>query len=83
MATLQDFENILMQTLSPDNAIRKHAEELFEQAKQIPDQIITYLTQLLRQSERPDVWCRCFSLLSYVGPCIMCSDVASVACNKY
>eukprot|EP00698_Gefionella_okellyi_P011181 TRINITY_DN2935_c0_g1_i1.p1 TRINITY_DN2935_c0_g1~~TRINITY_DN2935_c0_g1_i1.p1 ORF type:complete len:1109 (-),score=299.02 TRINITY_DN2935_c0_g1_i1:650-3934(-) len=59
MASVADFEQILFQILSPDNDVRKHAETLFEQAKQYPDQMITFLIQLLRASQYAEVRALC------------------------
>lgn len=84
MATLQDFEAILLNTLSSDNTVRKQAEDLFDQAKQYPDQIVTSLTQLLRQSQRAEVAVALCHVYAHTcaGPWLMCSAISKVACNQ-
>lgn len=55
MASIQQFEQLLQQMLSPDNAERNRGEAFFETLKQNPESLISSLVQLLRQSAAPEV----------------------------
>ena len=44
------FEELVQQLMSPENANRTRAEELFNQAKQQPDLLVSQLMAVLRQS---------------------------------
>ena len=57
------FEQIIRQLLSPQNQNRAHAEELFNQAKQQPDMLVTQLTAVLRQSQAIEARALCAVLL--------------------
>lgn len=51
MSTLQEFEQIIANILSPDNNIRNQAEQLYNNSKSNPDFCVGSLVQLLRSSQ--------------------------------
>lgn len=52
---LQQFEQIILQNLTPDNAVRAQAEAAFNETKKQPDFCILSLVQLIRQSSHEQV----------------------------
>jgi len=60
---LQQFEQIILQNLTPDNAIRAQAEAAFNETKKQPDFCILSLVQLIRQSSHEQVRSLCSVLL--------------------
>lgn len=49
-AALQQFEQVVLALMSPDNTVRGQAEEAFNQAKQNPDALFTTLVTHLRKN---------------------------------
>ena len=49
-AALQQFEQMVLALMSPDNTMRGQAEETFNQAKQNPDALTTALLTHLRKN---------------------------------
>ena len=49
-AALQQFEQVVLALMSPDNTVRGQAEETFNQAKQNPDALTTALVTHLRKN---------------------------------
>ncbi len=63
------FEQIIQQLMSPENQNRAQAEELFNQAKQQPDLLVSQLTAVLRQSQATEARGLCAVLLRKVHQC--------------
>lgn len=65
----QNFELLVQQLLSADNASRKQAEILFEALKKHPDGCLQQLLRCLRQSEKLENRSFCAIMLRKVRPC--------------
>lgn len=55
LPTIQQFEQVLANILSPDNEIRKQAEADFNTAKSNPNYCVSSLLQIMRQSQRQEL----------------------------
>lgn len=55
LPSIQQFEQVLSNILSPDNEKRKQAEADFNTAKSNPNYCVSSLLQIMRQSPRQEV----------------------------
>lgn len=62
--SLQEFEQVIANILSPDNNIRNQAEQYYNSTKSNPDFCVGSLVQLLRSSQQIHVRKLSFSLNS-------------------
>jgi hypothetical protein len=55
LPSIQEFEQVLSNILSPDNELRRQAEVYFNTAKTNPDYCVTSLLHFMRKSPRVEV----------------------------